>query len=80
MLQKIYGDSRRMKQILINFISNSLKFTPSNGKITIMIRINEEPVDQDEEIPKSKSIYGIEKLKNLNAEFNKEKMILRRKV
>ena len=42
LINQIYGDSRRMKQILINFISNSLKFTPTKGKITIKIKINEE--------------------------------------
>ena len=30
-MQAIYGDERRYLQILINFLSNSLKFTNSYG-------------------------------------------------
>ena len=44
LLHQVYGDSKRIKQILINFISNSLKFTPQKGKITIMIKVDEELV------------------------------------
>ena len=40
LLKNIYGDSRRLKQILINFISNSIKFTPIKGKITVVIKVN----------------------------------------
>lgn len=36
-LPKIYADKRRTEQILINLLSNSLKFTPSNGKIDISV-------------------------------------------
>ena len=33
----IKADERAIKQILLNLLSNSIKFTPDNGKITIKI-------------------------------------------
>ena len=49
MYNQIYGDSRRIMQLLINFISNSLKFTPVMGKVTIMLKINEEQLDTEKQ-------------------------------
>lgn len=39
LIQSIYGDQRRYKQIFLNFISNSLKFTNKKGKITVAVKI-----------------------------------------
>jgi signal transduction histidine kinase len=39
--KKIRGDSRRYLQIMINFLSNALKFSNRSSEIRINIRLNE---------------------------------------
>jgi hypothetical protein len=34
-----YGDKSKMSQVIRNFISNSLKFTPENGKVNVRISL-----------------------------------------
>jgi two-component system, cell cycle sensor histidine kinase DivJ len=38
-LDEVIGDRRAFKQILINLLSNSVKFTPANGKVSISARV-----------------------------------------
>ena len=41
-LQNIYGDQRRYLQLILNFLSNALKFTPKDGSIQIRVNIIEQ--------------------------------------
>lgn len=45
-LPPVYGDKEKVEQILSNLITNSLKFTPPNGEITI----SAEPFAADEDM------------------------------
>lgn len=38
----LWGDQHRILQVIINLVSNSLKFTPSGGKVQLRIRCLEE--------------------------------------
>ena len=52
LIQAIYGDERRYLQILMNFLSNALKFTNWSGTVTIEIKVlDRQPVqDSDSEL------------------------------
>lgn len=38
----IYGDQLRLKQILLNLVSNSIKFTPASGRVSIGVTKDED--------------------------------------
>lgn len=39
LIQWVLGDQRRYLQIILNFLSNSLKFTNKNGSIRIVVKV-----------------------------------------
>ena len=41
LFKNVYGDRNRYQQFLLNFISNSLKFTSSGGKVNIILKKKE---------------------------------------
>jgi len=37
----LWGDKRKVRQVIINLLSNSVKFTPENGTITVAVRLDQ---------------------------------------
>ena len=44
MFKNIYGDENRINRILLNFLSNAFKLTPSYGNIEVELRITEDVI------------------------------------
>ncbi len=58
-IMPIYADIRRIEQILSNLVSNSLKFTPNDGKIEITVEtVEDKDIDKDELISPYASVCG----------------------
>ena len=37
----LYSDERRFSQFILNFLSNSIKFTPSGGQVKVLLKVNQ---------------------------------------
>ena len=44
LLENIYGDSKRFMQVICNFLSNSIKFTPKYGTVRVVLKVLESQV------------------------------------
>ncbi|CUM68586.1 uncharacterized protein PRCAT00006313001 [Priceomyces carsonii] len=63
----LYGDSNRIIQIIMNLVSNSLKFTPVDGSVNVNFRLVGE---YDYEKSKSEKFEKVHVLKNKENELN----------
>jgi signal transduction histidine kinase len=67
-LPALFGDERKIKQILLNLLSNAVKFTPPGGDVTVRVTVDDESVNFAvidtgigialKDIPKALAVFG----------------------
>ena len=78
-LPQVWADERAMRQILLNLLSNALKFTPRGGRIELTIAVTEDggqlvsvrdngPGIPEDELPKVMQAFGQGSLAHKTAE------------
>jgi two-component system, sensor histidine kinase and response regulator len=72
-----YGDAKKISQILVNLLSNGIKFTPKGGKVTLRIWIENdytvfEVKDTGIGIPESQQHLLFQKFKQLDSTYTRE--------
>ena len=78
-VQYVYTDARRLKQILVNILSNSIKFTPQGGKIGFHVKkISEGAIefkisDTGIGIPASEIERSLSRFHQIDGSFTKNK-------
>ena len=60
----LFSDERRYEQFILNFLTNSIKFTPAGGEVTVLFNVlsitnTDEPKSDEEE--DNKSVDAFEK-------------------